>query len=114
MPERGRQGPTKLRNRSEFLAVQRGVKRRGRLFLLEVLERKDNGPARNGITVTKKQGNAVERNRIRRRIREAIRTRAADDMADGNDYVVVGRRGILDAPFQALTEELCRRIRGKG
>lgn len=113
MPERGRQVPIKLRKRSEFLAVQRGEKRRGRLFLLEVLDRRDDGPPRVGITVTKRQGNAVERNRMRRRLREAVRIRAARDMADGNDYVIVARRDILSTRFSALTSELSRRIRGK-
>lgn len=112
MPERGRQGPNKLRTRPEFLAVQRGEKRRGRLFLLEVLDRGDDHPPRSGITVTKKQGNAVERNRIRRRIREAVRTHAFRDMSDGKDYVIVGRRDILSAPFPALRKELSLRIRG--
>ena len=113
MPERGRQGPIKLRKRSEFVAVQRGEKRRGRFFLLEVLSRNDRDPPRQGITVTKRQGNAVERNRIRRRIREALRTHAAGDMTPGNDYVVVGRRDILRASFDELKNELSRRIRGK-
>jgi ribonuclease P protein component len=103
-----------LKKRAEFLAVQRGEKRRGPLFLLEVLDRKDGGPPRLGITVTRKAGNAVERNRIRRRLREAARLDAASEMKPGNDYVIVGRREILSAPFASLKHELSRRIRGRG
>lgn len=105
--------PERLRKRAEFLAVRRGTRRRGPFFLLEVLERGDANPPRLGITVTKKVGNAVERNRIRRRLREAVRVHAAGDMAPGTDYVIVGRREILDAPFAALKDELSRRFRGK-
>ena len=115
MPGRGgRQGPDRLRERPEFLAVQRGEKRRGRLFLLEVLARGDRGNSRYGITVTRKQGNSVERNRIRRRIREAVRTHAARDMIPGKDYVIVGWRDIIRAPFGELRDELSRRMRGQG
>ncbi|WEX08460.1 ribonuclease P protein component [Chelativorans sp. AA-79] len=108
-----KQHPGRLTKRAEFLAVQRGQKLRGRLFLLELLRRGDDGPPRFGITVTKKAGNAVERNRMRRRLREAIRVHVADDMAPGTDYVIVARRDVLNAPFGALREELSRRIRGK-
>ncbi len=62
--------------------------------------------------MTKKTGNAVVRNRIRRRLKEAVRVHAAGDMAAGKDYVIVGRREILAAPFEALKAELSRRIRG--
>ena len=110
---RERRDPGRLRKRAEFLAVQRGAKLRGPLFLLEMLTRGDDAPPRLGITVTKKAGNAVERNRIRRRLREAVRVHAADDMAPGTDYVIVGRREILGTPFAALKDELSRRIRGK-
>lgn len=116
MPEPCRktaQAPGRLRKRSEFLAVQRGEKRRGRYFLLEVLDRGLQVPPRTGITVTRKQGNAVERNRIRRRLREAIRTQAGCRMKDGTDYVIVARREVLDAPFAELRNELARRIAGK-
>lgn len=102
--------PARLKKRADFLAVRRGEKRRGRLFLLEVLDRGDEDAPRLGITVTKKVGNAVVRNRIRRRLKEACRTHAAHDMAAGKDYVIVARRSILDAPFASLQDELSRRI----
>ncbi|MEO9339214.1 ribonuclease P protein component [Mesorhizobium sp. SB112] len=104
--------PARLRKRAEFLAVRRGEKRRGPLMLLEVLNRGDEQAPRFGITVTKKVGNAVIRNRIRRRIREAVRVHAAGDMTPGTDYVIVGRGEILNAPFEKLASELSRRIRG--
>jgi len=101
----------RLRKRAEYLAVRAGEKRRGRLFLLEVRNRADGGEPRLGITVTKKSGNAVTRNRIRRRLREAVRTGARDDMADGSDYVIVGRPDILHVAFDELQAELKRRLR---
>jgi ribonuclease P protein component len=104
--------PGRLKKRSEFLAVRRGEKRRGRLFLLEVLDRADGESPRFGLTVTKKVGNAVVRNRIRRRLKEATRVHAADDMATGSDYVIVGRREVLGVAFDDLKRELSRRIRG--
>ncbi|HWK68832.1 MAG TPA: ribonuclease P protein component [Rhizobiaceae bacterium] len=112
MPVTGKP-PRRLRKRAEFLAVRRGETRRGRLFLLEVLDRGDGGEPRVGFTVTKKSGNAVRRNRIRRRLKEAVRRHAAGDMAPGNDYVIVGRSDILSAPFGQLAAELTRRIRNK-
>lgn len=101
----------RLKKRSQFLAVQRGEKRRGPLFLLEVMDRGDNDLPRFGITVTKKVGNAVVRNRVRRRLKEAVRVHAGGDMTPGSDYVIVGRRDVLDAAFDNLGRELSRRIR---
>lgn len=103
--------PARLRKREEFLAVRRGEKRRGRLFLLEVLDRGDGAAPRAGFTVTKKVGNAVVRNRVRRRLKEAVRVHAARDMAPGHDYVIVGREDVLTVPFTQLADELARRIR---
>ena len=104
--------PKRLLKRADFLAVRRGEKRRGRLFLVEVLDRGDGLAPRVGYPVTKKVGNAVVRNRVRRRLREAVRTHAADDMAPGNDYVIVGRDDVLAIPFGQLKAELSRRLRG--
>jgi ribonuclease P protein component len=117
LPQSGRlprTRPERLRKRAEFLAVRRGEKRRGRLFLLEVLERGDASPPRVGFTVTRKVGNAVVRNRIRRRLREAVRVTAPDDMRPGSDYVIVGREEVLAAPFAEIGAELSRRLRRAG
>jgi ribonuclease P protein component len=105
-------GPTisRLTKRAEFLAARRGRRLNGPFFLIEALDRADGGSARYGLTVTRKVGNAVERNRIRRRLREAIRTVCGADMAAGFDYVIVARRELLTLPFETLTGELSRRV----
>ncbi|MDT6939253.1 ribonuclease P protein component [Brucella pseudogrignonensis] len=112
----------RLRKRAEFLSVRNGEKRRGPLFLLEVRERTEEESAaakigekpRAGFTVTKKNGNAVVRNRIRRRLREAVRCHVGSDMALSTDYVIVAREQALTAPFSQLTAELSKRIKAKG
>ena len=78
-----------------------------------MLNRGDGEAPRVGYTVTKKVGNAVVRNRVRRRLREAVRTYAAADMERGHDYVIVGREDVLAAPFDQLKVELSHRIHGK-
>lgn len=90
--------------------MRAGAKRRGPLFLLEVLDRGDINAPRIGLTVTKKAGNAVERNRIKRRLRAIVRTQA-DEMAAGTDYVIVGRSDILNARFSDIQAEFSRRLR---
>ncbi|MBT9372078.1 ribonuclease P protein component [Rhizobium sp. CSW-27] len=104
----------RLKSRPQFLAVREGQKRRGPLFLLEVLDRKEPDSApRVGFTVTKKQGNAVERNRMRRRLREAVRHSARFAMKDGHDYVIVARREVLTASFADITAALSERLESR-
>lgn len=100
----------RLKSRPQFLAVREGEKRRGPLFLLEVLNRKEESEARVGFTVTKKHGNSVERNRMRRRLKEAVRLHAGFAMQPGHDYVVVARRDVLTASFDELAAELKARV----
>ncbi len=101
----------RLLSRPQFLAVREGEKHRGPLFLLEVLNRKEEeSEARVGFTVTKKHGNAVERNRMRRRLKEAVRLHAGFAMQPGHDYVVVARRDVLTASFDELAAELKARV----
>lgn len=91
--------------------MRQGERRRGPYFILEILDRKAPGePPRTGFTVTRKQGNAVERNRIRRRLREAVRLHGRFAMLPGHDYVIVGHRDALSASFEELTKALVTRI----
>lgn len=101
----------RLKVRADFLAARKGRRLGGPFFFIEALDRRDDAPPRYGLTVTRKVGNAVVRNRIRRRLREAIRTSAGADMASGFDYVIVARPDIIGAPFEAIGRELSRRFR---
>ena len=112
--ERPKKTVGRLKSRPQFLAVREGEKRKGSFFLMEVLDRKtpDTEP-RIGFTVTKKHGNAVERNRMRRRLKEAVRLHAGFAMQPGHDYVVVARRDVLFAPFERLADELVARVEAR-
>jgi ribonuclease P protein component len=103
--------PGRLKSRPEFLRMRQGERRRGPYFILEILDRKAPEEApRTGFTVTKKQGNSVERNRIRRRLKEAVRLHGRFAMLAGHDYVFVGHRDALEASFEELTKALVTRI----
>ena len=72
--------------------------------------RSDPGEARFGFTVTKKTGNAVERARMRRRLKEAIRVTQALPVREGHDYVFVARRDALTTPFAELSTQIVRAL----
>jgi ribonuclease P protein component len=63
---------------------------------------------RFGFTVTKQSGGAVQRNRIRRRLKEALRLLNPLPARPGHDYVILARREALGMPFVALQAELLR------
>nr|WP_245803135.1 ribonuclease P protein component [Acuticoccus yangtzensis] len=69
--------------------------------------------ARVGFTVTKKIGNAVVRNRIKRRLR-ALAFQFSDEFDSATDYVIVARRDALGAPFADLGEELRQALGAAG
>jgi ribonuclease P protein component len=78
--------------------------------VLQALQRREDGPVRVGFTVSKKVGNAVERNRVRRRLREVVRLSQAAPMQAGHDYVLIGRRAALRMPFERLVEDFSRAL----
>ena len=65
---------------------------------------------RVGFTCSKKVGNAVERNRVRRRLREVVRLAPQKAMRRGYDYVLIGRRTALELPFERLVEDFNRAL----
>jgi ribonuclease P protein component len=105
----------RLKKRADFVAAAKGRRQHQKNFVLQARER-DPGPdeadpPRLGFTVTKKVGNSVVRNRIRRRLREAARLSEGADFAPGRDYVLVARREALTAPFDELRGDLARALK---
>ncbi len=97
--------PDTIKKRRDFLRVQASRRRQAAPGLvLQRLGRGDGGPMRVGYTVTRKVGNAVERNRVRRRLKAAVRE--ALERRPGMDYVVIGRRAALTRPWRALLGDL--------
>jgi len=96
----------RLRQRADFLAVANGARANSAAFVLQSRRRDDNGPVRVGFTVTKKHGTAVERNRIRRRLRELVKRLDDVSMRPHSDYVLVGRRAALSRDFAAMLDDL--------
>jgi len=87
------------------LAAASGIKAPSAAFVLQARNRRDQGPARFGFTVSKKVGSAVERNRVRRRLREIVRRSTANRLRAGHDYVLIGRRAALSLPFGKLMQD---------
>ena len=83
-------------------------------LVLQALAREDNAPARLGFTVTKKVGNAVVRNRTRRRLKEAARLLLRDEPVSGVDLVLIGRDGTRSRRFGDLVDDLRRALRRTG
>ena len=100
-----------LKRRAEFVAVARGRRVNAATMTLQVYRRPDDlaPEARFGLTVTKKVGDAVERNRIKRRFRQVLRASAIAPQP-GHDYVIVARREALTCAFGQLVTDLARLI----
>jgi len=108
----------RLRKRAEFQRVARGRRKALEAFTLQAAPREagHDGPAgaRVGFTVTRKVGNAVVRNRIRRRLKEALRAAHPLEVEPDCDYVLMARRDALARSFAALVEDLRQAFRAVG
>ncbi|MBZ0216890.1 MAG: ribonuclease P protein component [Fimbriimonadaceae bacterium] len=106
-----------LKRRADFLKAAKGRRFSTRHFLLQIRKRNEQDHAgqapRFGYTVTKKVGGAVVRNRIRRRLKEAVRLHAVKRGRPGYDYVVIARRSAENISFDELTADLVNAINGK-
>jgi ribonuclease P protein component len=105
--------PSRLRRRKDFVrASKTGARFSARLFTLQMAGRDaaeagaNDTQARVGFTVTRKVAGSVGRNRIRRRLKEALRVGGDLGARPGRDYVFVARRGALDAPFAEIVTQM--------
>jgi ribonuclease P protein component len=99
-----------LRRQQDFDRVfQQGRWRRTRAFALGVFERGDSDPARVGFVAGRGTGKSVQRNRARRRLREAFRQVVERPVA-GADVVVLARGRVLDIKFAELTADMLKQV----
>lgn len=109
------QPPERLKRRAEFLRVAaKGRKAAVHGLVLQALSRGDTGPARLGFTVTRKVGNAVVRNRARRRLKEAARLLLRDRALAGVDLVLIGRDATGKRRFADLIDDFRRALEKLG
>lgn len=99
-----------MRRRRDFVAASsKGVKIGGPLVALQMNDRgaAEEAP-RVGFTATKRVGNAVERSRMKRRLREAARQALGEAARPGCDYVLIARRAVLDTTFDRLLRDVAQ------
>jgi ribonuclease P protein component len=110
----------RLRRRADFRAASSGLRTSAGGFVLQARLRDDDGGVRVGFTVSRQVGNAVERNRVRRRLREIVRlagdvlagdVEASEGMRKGHDYVLIGRRAALTLPFADMQRQFGTALR---
>lgn len=104
-------GYSVIKKRSDYLAANRGKRYATPGFVLLVRDRQDDNPAiRLGITITKKVGNAVIRNRMRRRFRALAQEMLADKGKAGADHILIGRDSGIERDFDALRADMVKAL----
>jgi ribonuclease P protein component len=96
----------RLRRRQDFVAAAKALHAAMPGMVVQARNRKDDGAPRVGFTVTKKQGKAVIRNRIKRRLREIARLHLGAQAQAGFDYVLIGRAQAETRDFGDLAQDL--------
>ncbi|MBV8771204.1 MAG: ribonuclease P protein component [Deltaproteobacteria bacterium] len=97
----------RLHRRAEFLCIQRvGSRCQTQHFVVYAARFPDNARVRLGTTISRRLGNAVTRNRIRRRIREYFRRELRFRFPASTGVVVIGRAGAETLSMRSLMDEL--------
>lgn len=100
-----------LKKRTDYLALRQGARAQAASFLMTRRRRGDETAlVRVGLTVTKKLGGAVRRNRIRRRLRAAVREVFPRFAEPGCDYVLIAREPAFDRDWGELLDDVKRAL----
>ncbi len=98
---------TRLKKRAEFLAAAKAPYQARPSVVIQARKRdEDTTDIRSGFTATKKIGNAVARNRAKRRLREAARLTLPQLAQPGHDYVFIARAGTSARDWQGLLDDI--------
>ena len=108
----GLSGLNRLRSRPEYLAIAKGARVARPAFVLQANRGRPGASARFGFTVSRRVGNSVIRNRVRRRLKELVRRDGGG--ATGVDYVLVGRAAATNSPFAEMANQLASAMRQIG
>jgi len=112
LPDEAHASPGIIRKRADFLACNKAKRQPMPGFVLLVRDRKDgDATMRLGITVTKKIGGAVVRNRMKRRFRALARQILPQLGIKGADHVLIGREGGIERDYKQLEAELEKALR---
>lgn len=109
----------RLKRRSDYLRIAKNGRTWAAPGLILQMRRRDlperenasMPPVRFGITASRKVGNAVARNRVRRRLRSVAEQVLSRHAEQGCDYVVIGRAATLKRPFAALVDDLASALK---
>jgi ribonuclease P protein component len=101
----------RLRCRREYLALGRTGRRSHSAHFI-VLAQPREGVTRLGVTVSRKVGGAVTRNRVKRRVREVFR-RHPERLLAGHDLLVIAKPGAGDLPICGVVRELTAAVVGR-
>ena len=109
--DRDMRGYSIIKKRSDFLAANRGKRYATPGFVLLVKDRQDESTEiRLGITITKKVGNAVVRNRMRRRFRALAQEMLGHNGKPGADHILIGRDSGIERDFGALRSDMIKAL----
>ena len=99
----------RVRRRAEFVSLQREGRRRHTAHFVVVRRPSAGGTSRLGVTVSKRVGNAVKRNRIKRLVREVFRRRR-ETISPPSDVVVIARPGADTLTYAQAAIEFARAL----
>lgn len=96
----------RIKKNTEFQAVfKKGRSTANRQFIVYVLKKEEQPVFRIGLSVSKKIGNAVTRNRIKRYIRQSF-FELQEGLTGGNDYVIIARKPAADMDYFEVKKSL--------
>lgn len=104
-----------IKSSSDFQRIaHRGKKWVGSAFIMQGLGTEQGAPCRFGLTVSRRVGNAVMRNRAKRRLREIIRTSPVLPRINGIDIVLIAKTAAVDFDFQRMKEDFLKGLTNVG